>query len=128
MSHHLAAGLPDVACRSGGGYGIGEGAADVVAEEAGEAEHLPMRGRDAPQAVLMAKLEAALEVPLGGQHAAADIVGVPEATESSGLVLRGTTRPSESKALAVVPKTALDIAAREAEIAREKIKTCQHVR
>ena len=65
-------------------------------KKAGEAEHLPMRGCDAAQAVLMAKIEAALEVLLGGEHAPTDIVGIPEAAERRGLVLGGATRPSES--------------------------------
>ena len=86
-----------------------------------------MRRRDAPEAVLAAKSRQRSKCPLRGQHAAADIVGIAEAAESSGLVLRRTARPSESKALAVVPKTAVDVAAREAEITREKMKTCQHV-
>ena len=125
---HLAARLADVTGRRGGRQRVGERAAHVVAEEAGQPEHLAMSRLDAPEAVLAAQVEAALVVRLGRDHPAADIVGIAEAAQRRGLVLRRATRPGKGQALAVVLQAARDVAAREAEIAGEKMGARPHVR
>ena len=74
-----------------------------------------------PRPCAPAELDATAQPVVGADHPAAHVFGVAEAAQGRRLAARARRAPRELEAAAVLAQAALDVAAREAEVAAQVV-------
>ena len=121
MGDHLRPEVPDPRRRGNRREGLAERSPRVADQPLGEGHHRPVGDLDASEAAPVGQLDAAAEGVVRAEHAAAHVFGVAEAAERRRFLLNRAGFAGQFEAPAVRPQAALDVAAREAQVAAEEV-------
>ena len=113
--------MADLPRRLGGGEPLVQHPLMGLEVQAGVGDLAAIGDLDAAEAVLCRELDAAPQVAVRGDHPAAHILGIAEAAERLRLELGRADLTSEIEALLMLGEAALDVAAREMQIAAQEV-------
>ena len=121
VGDHLRPEVPDPRRRGDAGERLVERPSRVPDQPSREGHHRPVGDLDAPETVLPAQLDAAAEGVVRADHPAAHVLGVAQAAERRRLVLGRPGLAGQLQAPAVLPQAALDVPAREVQVAAQEV-------